>query len=218
MVGHPPEKKFKKLVSSKSMKNCRVKVNDITNACAIFGPHLPGLGGITTRLKPGSKELVYIDIPRELYEREKNINFTVDVMFVNGLAFLVKFSRNIILFTTEHLPSRKAGRISSAITTVIYIYARGGFIIHVITMDMEFEKLKDAPDMELIGVNITAAREHVDKNEQAIRIIKEQSRCVMKTLVITGILNIHKQIVIHMIYFVTMILNAVPDTICVSEV
>ena len=120
------------------MKNCRVKVNDITIARAIFGPYLPGLGGITTRLKPGSKEPVYIGIPRELYEREKNVNFTVDVMFVNGLAFLVKFSRNIILFTTEHLPSCKAGHLSSAITTVIYIYAHGGFIIHIIMLDMGF--------------------------------------------------------------------------------
>ena len=40
----------------------------------------------------------------------------------------------------------------------------------------------------------------------------------MNTLVIAGILNVHKQIVIHMIYFVTMMLNAVPATLGVSVV
>ena len=40
----------------------------------------------------------------------------------------------------------------------------------------------------------------------------------MKTLVIAGILNIHKQIMIHMVYFVTIMLNAVPATLGVSKI
>ena len=45
MVGHPTGDKFKQMMSSKSFTNCRVKVKDVTNAQAIFGPYLPGLGG-----------------------------------------------------------------------------------------------------------------------------------------------------------------------------
>ena len=67
MVGYPPDAKFKQLVISKSLETCRVKVNDITNARDIFGPYLPGLGGRTTRQKPGRVKPVYIGIPRELY-------------------------------------------------------------------------------------------------------------------------------------------------------
>ena len=147
MVGHPSDEKFKQLVSSQSLKNCRLKVNDITNARAIFGPYLPGLGGRTTRRKPKRVEPVYIGIPRELHERQNNVNLMEDVMFVNGLAFLVNVSRNIRLFSAGHLPSRKAVQLSSAITTVINLYAHGGFIIRVIMMDMEFDKLKDTPGM-----------------------------------------------------------------------
>ena len=84
-------------------------------------------------------------------------------------------------------------------------------------MDMEFEKLKDTPGMELIDVNTTTAREHVGEIKRAIRIIKEQARYVMKTLVIAGILKFHKQIVIHMVYVVTMMLNAVPSILGVSK-
>ena len=45
MVGHPTVDKLKNMVGLKSITNCRVKVNDVTNARAIFGPYLPGLGG-----------------------------------------------------------------------------------------------------------------------------------------------------------------------------
>ena len=40
----------------------------------------------------------------------------------------------------------------------------------------------------------------------------------MKTLVIAGILNFHKHIVIRVVYFVTMMLNAVPATLGFSKV
>ena len=95
MVGHPPDAKFKQLVISQSPKKCRVQVNDITNYRAIFGPYLPGLGGMMTRRKLGRVEPVYIGIPREIYEKQKNVNLTADKMFVNGLAFLLTLSRNI---------------------------------------------------------------------------------------------------------------------------
>ena len=39
MVGHPTYDKFKQMVSSKSITNCRVKVNDVNNAHAIFDPY-----------------------------------------------------------------------------------------------------------------------------------------------------------------------------------
>ena len=32
MVAHPPDEKFKQMVSYESLRNCNVKVDDITNA------------------------------------------------------------------------------------------------------------------------------------------------------------------------------------------
>ena len=45
MVGSPPDSKFKQMVSNKSLKNCKVTVNDVTNADAIFGPNRDRLWG-----------------------------------------------------------------------------------------------------------------------------------------------------------------------------
>ena len=52
MLGHLADDKFKLMVSLGSPRNCDIKVADISNANAIFGPYLPGLRGRTVREKP----------------------------------------------------------------------------------------------------------------------------------------------------------------------
>ena len=42
---------------------------------------------------------------------------------------------------------------------IVKLYARGGFLICLVLMDTEFEKIKDK--VVLVEVNNTAAREHV---------------------------------------------------------
>ena len=72
--------------------------------------------------------------------------------------------------------------------------------------------------MELLDINNTAAREHVSKIKRAIQYLKQRFQCVVKSLSITGIKLLHKQVVIHMCYFVTMVVNAVPANLGVSQV
>ena len=88
MVCHPTDDKFKQMVSSKTLRNCHLKVKDVTNAQAIFGPYLPGLGGKMTRQKTKRVDPEYIGIPRDFYELQKFVTLTADVMFVNVIAFL----------------------------------------------------------------------------------------------------------------------------------
>ena len=94
-VANPPDSKFKLMVNSPTLKNCPVTVQDITNSGAIFGPDLPGLQGRSTRQKPKKVVPEYMGIPRAIYERYKYVTLTADVMFVNGIAFLVSLSRGI---------------------------------------------------------------------------------------------------------------------------
>ena len=94
-VAHPPDSKFKLMVSSPSFKNCSVTVNRVTNAHAFFGPDLPDLAGRSTRQKPQRVVPDYMGIPRGLYERHKYVTLTVDVMFVKGIAFFVSLSRGL---------------------------------------------------------------------------------------------------------------------------
>ena len=59
-------------------------------------------------------------------------------MFVNGNAFMIKSAKYLKLLTVEHIPSQTADQLSKSLIKVIKLYGRGGFIIHVILVDMEF--------------------------------------------------------------------------------
>jgi hypothetical protein len=63
---------------------------------------------------------------------------------------------------------------------VLKVYAREGFVVQTMVMDMEFEKLVDL--LPNVAINTTAAREHVGEIEQKIRVIKERARGTMNTL------------------------------------
>ena len=58
----------------------------------------------------------------------------------------------------------------------VYEYTRGGFIVNLVLMDMEFDKIRDV--LSMVEVNTTAAQEHVPEIERRIRTIKERVRSV----------------------------------------
>ena len=95
-------------------------------------------------------------------------------MFVCGFPFLVTYSRSIKFTTTECIPTRGVGQLAKSLMKVVYGYARGGFLVNLMLMDMEFEKVRDK--LPLVEVNTTAAREHVPEIERRIRTIKERVR------------------------------------------
>ena len=84
-------------------------------------------------------------------------------------------------------------------------------------MDMEFEKFKEQEGIKLVDVSTTVAREHVGEIERDIRYLKERCRCSISTFAIVGIKYLGKPIVIRLVYDVTVLVNAVPDPLGVSE-
>ena len=97
-----------------------------------MGPDLAGLQGRSTREKPTRVVPVYMGIPKGIYERYKYIVLTADVMFVNGIVFLVSLSRGIGLYTTENVPNRKANQLSGSLNKIVNLYARGGFCVRTL--------------------------------------------------------------------------------------
>jgi len=80
-------------------------VQDVHNTNRIFGPDLANLRGKTSRKKPDHVRVDYVEILRDLVDMHKYLTLVADVMFVNGLLFLVTLSRGISLVTIEYLPS-----------------------------------------------------------------------------------------------------------------
>jgi hypothetical protein len=143
MIGNPTEREFEGMVREKLIANCPITVHDIKNANRIFGPDLANLRGKMTRTKPERVRVEYVNVPRDLIDMHKYISIVANVMFVNGLPFMVTSSRGISLITIEFLPSRTIPSLVGSLRRVVAMYAKAGFIVQTAMMDMEFEKLKN---------------------------------------------------------------------------
>lgn len=89
MMGNLSESQFKEMVRNKTSKHCPLKLEDITNAHAIFGTDLAGVHGKTVRFKPTRVEMGYINIPDDFHKLCHFMTLTADMMFINGIAFLM---------------------------------------------------------------------------------------------------------------------------------
>jgi hypothetical protein len=92
MTGHPTDAQFLEMVRNKTIKNCPIKPKPITNACSIFGPSIVGVRGKTVRHKPEQVEAEPGRIPDDFHCLHQFVVITVDVMFINGIAYLTTLS------------------------------------------------------------------------------------------------------------------------------
>jgi hypothetical protein len=213
LVGHPTDRNFLGMVRSGMISNCPVTPTAVQNANRIFGPDLAGVRGRTVRRPPDSVTTNYVQIPRALLEQHQRVTLAVDVMFVNGVPFLVSVARGLNLVTAEHMPgSRTAKLLAAGIVCVMDLYSRGGFTVGTVLMDNEFEKLRNL--VPVLAVNTTAAKEHVPEVERRIRLIKERSRGILNTLPFK---KMPQNMLVELIYHVVLWLNAFPTKSGVSE-
>ena len=147
-----------------------------------------------------------VSIPQEFYRLNKFVTIAADVMFVGGIPFFITISKKIKFITVEYLPQRTAKQLANSLKKVMYLYARGGFIIRYALMDMEFEKIKEL--VPLVEVNTTAARDHVGIIERKIRHVKEKVRATTSEYPFKWIPNM---ILIHTVYYCVFWLNAFPN-------
>jgi hypothetical protein len=143
MMAHPPEGKMKHMVSSNNVANIPFTSTDFSNGRALFGPDRGAIRGKTVRQRPHRVRPELITVPQELYERTRDVILTAYVMFVDGLPFFVTLSRGIKLVTLEFLPSCTTDQLHKSLLAVARLYRRGGFLVKLALMDMEFKKLED---------------------------------------------------------------------------
>ncbi len=124
-------------------------------------------------------------------------------MFVNGLPFLVTSLQGIISVTIKHLPSQTAKLLVHTLEQVIRIHGSAGFVVQTTMMEMKFDKLKSL--FLHVVLHTTAAREHVGKIEQKIRVIKERARGTINTLPYK---KLPRLMVIELLHFCMMWMNS----------
>jgi hypothetical protein len=197
--------RFQGLVPLNLLKDCPITNADITNAHKLFGPDLANTRGKKVRQKPERIWTDYVEIPCALIDLHSWVTLVADVMFVNGIPFLVSASSNINLTTIEHEPTRTASKLGYLLERIVHVYARAGFTIQAILMDNKFSKVRD--HLPMIPLNTSAAAEHVGKIERRIQLIKERAHGIICTLPYP---RLPQMMVIHFLHFVVMWLNNFP--------
>ena len=69
--------------------NCPVTFSNVKNAKLVFGPDITSLKGKSVRQKPARVVTDYVGIPREILKSRKELEVSMDIMFINKLFFLV---------------------------------------------------------------------------------------------------------------------------------
>jgi hypothetical protein len=135
------------MVRNNTIKNCPFKPTHITNALTIFGLSIAGVLKKTVHCKPEQVEAEPGCIPDNFLCLHRFVVMTAKVMFVNGTAFLTMLSRKLWLATVKQLPSCTAMQLSNSLIKIFRLYACTGFIVRIIMMNQEFNKVKDTCKM-----------------------------------------------------------------------
>ncbi len=116
MLGHPTDPDFLGMVYGSMISNRPMTSNAVTKAHQIFSPDFAGVRGRTVRRPPESVITNYVQIPRAVLEQHQLVTLAVDVMFVNGVPFLVSVARGLNLVTAKFTPSCTAKQLAAGIT------------------------------------------------------------------------------------------------------
>ena len=144
-------------------------MEDIKTSEIIFGQDIGSLKGKTVRKKPLPVASNYIEIPKELNNNHQDVTLCIDIMNINGLAFLATISRKIVYRTAEFIPNQSVQAYRSVLDTVFRIYNQAGFRITTIHCDNEFQPImKHMEDIYGIKMNYANPQEHVPEAERNI--------------------------------------------------
>ena len=84
----------------------------------------------------------YVDIPREILESRKELEVSMEIVFINKLPFLVSISRWLKFTTVEYLSSKNEIALVTSINKIVSYYRSNG--LHTVRMfvDLEFKTLE----------------------------------------------------------------------------
>ncbi len=121
----------------------------------------------------------YDAIPPEIINQILNVIVVADLMFGNGLSFLLSISWNITLITVSYMPSCTVVDLQKGMMQIALVCHWQGLSVTPALVDNQFDPLWDT--IGNVNLNVTAAAEHTPEIECCIRMIKE--RFVPETVV-----------------------------------
>lgn len=113
------------IVESGELQNGPVTRRDIKVAESIFGPDEGILKGKTVYKSGSAIRAESVSIPSHTMDFYRDVVVSADIMKVNGVAFFVSISRNLLFGTTEHISNNKAPTLQTSLKQIHGIMCGG---------------------------------------------------------------------------------------------
>ena len=176
-IGTPTVANFKAALRGNMIQNCPVTSKDVQVAEEIFGPSVSRLKGKSTRRAPKPVRSDWIEIPKELMLKHRELELCMDTMFVNDVQMLTAIDRTIRFRSVVPVESRAHTAYFRALDVILRHYNSAGFLIRTIHCDREYESMMDSVKDDLnVTMNYTNAGDHVPEAERNNRTLKEGIR------------------------------------------
>jgi hypothetical protein len=184
---------------------------DVRIAKKIFGPDEHAMKGKTVKRKSKMpKEDEITDLPSTIIKEYSKVHLSIDVMHVNGIKFLISYSKHLGLLQTYCVRKNNRETILKCILKMIQTYkSRSVFTVVTIEADGAFESIKHELQDEPYNVTLTTcdADRHVETVERQIRFLKERIRAVRMMMPYN---KLPKRFTIEMVHRVTILINSMP--------
>src|SRR5210317_1045814 len=158
----------------------------------------------------------YVKNPTKILTLHHEVILTIDIFFVNNLAFFISVARNLKFGTTEYITYRTKAVLLESIANLVGAYNKRSFKFNTILKDPEFETLRDELRNKWnISLNCCSKGEHVPEIECYIRTVQERCRAQLSRLPFKK--KLLRQITIELANNSVTWLNSIPPKGGVSD-
>ena len=203
ILGFPSDADLMELLKT-GIKNAPVEINDVKRASIIYGPDWSELKGKTVMNKPSAVKIDPIMRPIQQLQ-----TLHVDIMFVEGLPFLISVCQPLGLVMVDRIPDRKLSTLRKVVSKHINHIHNHNFVVDTVLSDGEggIAALQDDLLAHNIRYNPAGPGQHVPVVERKIRLIKERVRAHIHSLPF----NLSQTLLVYLIYFVVACINMLPN-------
>jgi hypothetical protein len=182
-VGHPTVENFKTMLRLNMIQDCPVRPEHVDLAEKIYGPDVGAKKGKNTRHRSPPVRSDLIEIPPEITANNKEVEFAMDVIDVNGMKMISGIDKQVRYRTVVDIKNMTAAQFYKGIDKIFRQYNQAGFTVKRIDCDRQFKPLfEPVQDKLKVTMNYTSKGEHVPEAERNNRTIKERCRAAYHNL------------------------------------
>ena len=197
-------------IDSGCLPDCGITKRSIRIATNIYGKSNFAIEGKSMQRKQKTFDEEFCEeIPEHLIREYGEVTLFVDIMHVNGLAFLVSTAKHLGFIQCICIRTAHEERIINTIKNFANVYQLKGFKVTTVHGDGQFRCCKEELIKEPYSINviICAKDAHVEVAERTNRLLKERIRCVKAMLPYN---KYPRRLLMEMVYTIVQMINAVP--------